>query len=351
MKLFLIFIAVLVLGSLFFSGCTTPQKNEEGKLMVVTTLFPLYEFAKEVGGEKVEVILLLPPGAEAHTFEPKPSDIIKINQADLFIFIGEEMEPWAHNILKGTNNDKLVVLNASSKVTLIKSENQSHQEEHKHEDEETHTHQETHEDEYAHEEKYTHEDTHTHDEEHAHEEDHHHGEYDPHIWLDFSNDEKIVTAIAQELSLIDSNNSSFYKTNAENYNIKLRKLDSDYSTKLKNCEHKEFITAGHAAFAYLANNYNLETLSVYGISPDSEPTPQRIKNIIDLTREHNIEYIFFERLVNPKMAQTIANEANAKILVLNPAHNLLKEQFDSNVSFIDLMNENLNNLKIGLNCS
>lgn len=322
MKVFSIFIAVLIIMSLLFSGCTNsaPKPNDD-KVLVVATLFPLYEFAREVGGDKVNVVLLLPPGVEAHTFEPKPSDIIKINQADLFIFIGEKMEPWADDILQGTNNKKLVVLNASSKVTLLKSG------------------------------EHTHEETHTDEEEHEESEDDHHGEFDPHIWLDFSNDEKIVNAIAEELSLIDSNNASFYKSNAENYNNKLKQLNSNYSAELSDCNQTEFITGGHAAFAYLAHSYNLESISAFGISPDSEPTPQRIKTIIDLTKEHNIKYIFFERLVNPRMAETIASEANAKTLILNPAHNLTKEQFESNVSFIDLMNENLNNLKIGLECS
>jgi zinc transport system substrate-binding protein len=334
MKVFSILIAVLLIAGLLFSGCTnSAPKPSDDKVLVVATLFPLYEFAREVGGDKVNVVLLLPPGAEAHTFEPKPSDIIKINQADLFIFIGEEMEPWAHDILEGTNNKELIVLNASSKVTLLKSGEHTH--------EETHTHEDTN----------TLEETPIDEEEHEDTEDHHHGEFDPHIWLDFSNDEKIVNAIAEELSLIDSNNASFYKTNAENYNNKFKQLNSNYSAELSDCNHTEFITGGHAAFAYLANSYNLESISAFGISPDSEPTPQRIKTIIDLTKEHNIKYIFFERLVNPRMAETIASEANAKTLILNPAHNLTKEQFESNVSFIDLMNENLNNLKIGLECS
>jgi len=449
MRAGLIFLTTLILGALIFSGCTTTPQNT-GKVTIVTTLFPLYEFAKEVGGDKVEVTLLLPPGAEAHTYEPKPSDIIKINEADVFLYVGAGMEPWAQDIVEGTNNKKLILIDASSNVTLLKSDEH---EEHSYEQEgEAHAfewvgvfeltagtykwsfakiddeyadpamkmvilksediesiepkaeelmkseNQETKNDEdiltvnevtyllnfeetkettiftinITEDGKYVffteHMPTEFESKEHffkdttgndiepimtepESEQDHHHGEYDPHIWLDFSNDEKIVLAIAQTLTQIDSNNKNYYEINANAYVDKLKKLDLAYSSSLADCTHNEFITGGHNAFSYLAHKYNLESISALGISPNSEPTPKKIKEIVDLTKEHNIKYIFFEKLVNPKMAETIAQEANAKTLVLNPAHNLLKEQFDSNVSFIDLMNENLVNLKTGLECS
>ena len=120
---------------------------------------------------------------------------------------------------------------------------------------------------------------------------------------------------------------------------------------LSNCKQNEFISGGHNAFSYLANKYNLETISAFGISPDSEPTPQKIKEIVDLTKGHGIKYIYFEKLVNPKMAETIAKEAGLKTLVLNPAHNLLKDEFKKGVTFVSLMEENLENLKIGLECN
>ncbi|MFH1432568.1 MAG: zinc ABC transporter substrate-binding protein [archaeon] len=325
MKTKIIFMSVLIVAVLLVAGCVNNvQKESKDKMTIVTTLFPLYEFAKEVGGEKIDVTLLLPPGAEAHTFEPKPSDIQKINNADVFLYIGAGMEPWAHDIVEGSNNKDLLLLDASSKVTLLKSEEHD---EHEHEAEEEHDH-----------------------ESEEHEEEHQHGEYDPHIWLDFENDEKIVDAIAQTFAQKDPKNSEFYIKNAQGYNAKLSSLNQKYSDGLSNCKQKEFISGGHNAFAYLAHKYNLESISAFGISPDSEPTPQKIKEIVDLTKEHGIKYIYFEKLVNPKMAETIAQEANAKTLVLNPAHNLLKEQFQQEVTFISLMEENLQNLKIGLEC-
>ena len=321
------FISLLIIAILLVAGCTNIVKQDSSeKTSVITTLFPLYEFAKEVGKDKVEVTLLLPPGAEAHTFEPKPSDIQKINNADMFLYVGAGMEPWAHDIVEGTNNKKLTLLDASSKVTLLKSEEHEH-EEHGHEAEEEH---ET--------------------ELEEHEEEHNHGEYDPHIWLDFENDQKIVNAIADSLSQKDPANKDFYLKNAQEYNAKLAKLHTDYISSLSNCKQKEFISGGHNAFSYLAHKYGLETISAFGISPDSEPTPQKIKEIVDLTKEHGIKYIYFEKLINPKMAETIASEAGAKTLVLNPAHNLQKEQLQQGMTFISLMEENLENLKIGLEC-
>ncbi|MBU4246051.1 MAG: zinc ABC transporter substrate-binding protein [Nanoarchaeota archaeon] len=325
MKTKVIIVSVLIVAVVLVAGCidNTPKATNE-KIKVVTTLFPLYEFAKEVGGYNVEVTLLLPPGAEAHTFEPKPSDIKKINDADVFLYIGAGMEPWAHDIVEGSNNKELLLIDASSKVTLIKS---GEHEEHEHEAEEEHDH-----------------------ESEEHEEEHQHGEYDPHIWLDFDNDKKIIDAISQILAQKDQKNAEFYMKNAQQYNAKLSSLNQKYSDGLSNCKQKEFISGGHNAFAYLAHKYHLESISAFGVSPDSEPTPQKIKQIVDLTKEHNIKYIYFEKLVNPKMAETIAKEANAKTLVLNPAHNLLKEQFQQGVTFIYLMEENLQNLKIGLEC-
>ena len=302
MKTGFIFLGVLILSVLAISGCTDNSGivKEEGKISAVTTLYPLYEFAREVGGENADVYLLLPPGAEAHTFEPRPSDIIRVSNADVFIYIGAGMEPWAHSIVEGAGNKGLLVLDASSKVSLIKSG------EHHHEDE-------------------------VEDEE---QEEHHHGEYDPHIWMDFENDKKIVNAIAEAFSEKDPANREFYFRNAIEYNEKLSALHQEYLSSLSGCRYNVIISAGHNAFSYLAHKYGLEIVSAYGISPDSEPTPQKIKEIIDLINGHGLSHIYSEKLLNPSMAETIASEAKAKTLILNPAHNLLKEEFDKGVTFI-----------------
>jgi zinc transport system substrate-binding protein len=338
MNIKIILTTLFILLVLLF-GCTEnqPSPEDNGKLSIVTTIYPLYEFAREVGGDKINVTLLLPPGAEAHTFEPKPSDIIKINQADLFIYTGAGMEPWAQDILEGIDNKKLIIMDASSKINLLAFD------EHEHEEVETHEHEEV--------ELHDHEDEVHADDTHIHTEEHHHGEYDPHIWLDFSNDLNIVSAIAEELSKLDPLNLEYYFSNANKYNLELKELDTNYAKAFLDCNHHEFINGGHDAFGYLAKRYNLETISASGISPNSEPTPQKMKEIIDLTKEKGIKYIYFEELVNPNIAQAIANEAGTQTLVINPAANLSREQLDKNTSFISVMKDNLKSLKTGLECN
>lgn len=314
-----LFVGLLVTSILVFSGCTgnqtpalqpNPPGNASVRITVVATLFPLYEFAKEVGGDKVDVHLLLPPGAEAHTFDPKPSDLVRINNADMFIFVGAGMEPWAHDIIEGAG-EKLTPLDASSKVTLLTTE--GHEEGGK---------------------------------EHGEE----HGDYDPHIWLDFDNDRKLVDAIAEALIQKDPENGRIYLANAQEYKKKLDALDGKYRQALSNCKHKEFVTCGHNAYAYIAKRYDLTYLAAYGVSPDSEPTPSRIKAITDLTKEHGINYILMEELVSPRLAEAISEESDIKVLAFNPGHNLKKEQFDGGMTFISLMDNNLEGLKRALEC-
>ncbi|MFT4303982.1 MAG: metal ABC transporter solute-binding protein, Zn/Mn family [Candidatus Woesearchaeota archaeon] len=410
-------ISVLVSTILFsLMACSTGSKEyeTEDKIVIVTTLYPLYEFAKQVGGENVETTLLLPPGAEAHTFEPKPSDIRKINSADIFIFIGEDMEPWAHDILEGINNPNLKIIDTSSFVNLLDSHDEyhdnheikeiitnieyyihewednimtsnkalheieeiihhflenDHHEEHDENDHEEHNH-DFHEiikiidkiihewednimtsDDALHEIEEIIYEFLEHEYEHHEEHDHHHGEYDPHFWLDFENNKLILHELYEVLSAIDSENNYYYLDNAIEYMELFDELDKLYTNSLTNCKHSIFITGGHDSFRYLASRYNLEVKSAYGLSPNAEPTPQTLRQIVDLTKENDIKYIYFEKMVNPRMAQTIAQEVGAEILVLNPGHNLMQDEIDQGITFIDLMKENLDNLEIGLECN
>jgi zinc transport system substrate-binding protein len=308
----IMFLCLIIVLSLFLSGCMEQQTNEG--LTIVTTIYPLSEFAKEVGGDKVKVSMLLPPGAEAHTYEPKPSDIVKINNADVFIYIGEEMEPWAEKILKSAK-ENLVVIEAVDFVrTIIDDE---HEEENVNEDE---------------------------DDEKV--EDH---EYDPHVWLDFHNNIDIVNAIALKLSELDEENEAYYKNNAQIYIKKLEILHILYESNLQNCDNRLIISAGHNIYGYLEERYDFESVTAYGLSPDSEPTPQDIKNIVDLLEEKNLKHVLFEEMVNPKLAQTMSKDVNAEILVFNPAANIGKD--NERKTFIDIMQSNLEALKIAMNCN
>lgn len=266
------------------------------------------EFSKAVCGERGEVSLLLPPGAEIHTWRPRPSDVIRVTSADLFIYIGADLEPWIHNLLKSVKNPRLRIFEASSALSLLEENRSFHHYGHQHEG------------------------------------------FDPHIWLDFEMAQVIVDKIASLLSELDPKSSSMFKRNVDLYKDKLRRLDMKFKDGLKACAHRTFIFGGHSAFGYFARRYNLRQISLYGLSPNSKPTPKRLIEVVELAKKYKIKVIYFEISVSNKLAKVIAKEVGARTLVLNPGANLTNEQLDSGVSFFDIMEENLENLRNGLLC-
>lgn len=289
-------VAIIALGVIAVSNIAQKPKNNSQKITIVTTLFPLYDFAKNIGQDKVEVSLLLPPGVEAHSFEPKPSDIVKISEADVFIYTGKFMEPWVEDIIKGISGKNVKIVDASVGIKMIPSV----------------------------------------------------GSMDPHIWLDFDNDKTMVQTIAQALSEKDKTNANYYQQKADEYQNKLSALEVEYKTSLSKCKSREIIYGGHYAFGYLASRYNLKYLAAQGVSPDAEPTARDLVQLVKQIKKDNIKYVFYEELTSPKIAETLANETKAKMLLLNAAHNLTKEDFENKASFLSIMEENLVNLKIGL---
>lgn len=271
---------------------------QTGKVTVVTTLFPLYDFARNIGGDKVSVTLLLPPGVEAHMFEPKPSDVVKINRSNLFVYTGKFMEPWAEDVVKGISGGNVKIVDSSASVKLIN--------------------------------KY--------------------GGTDPHIWLDFENVMVMVDNILHALLEKDPANAQFYQKNAADFKNKLAKLDNDYKTVLSKCQSREIVYGGHYAFGYLVKRYGLKYDAAYGLAPDSEPSAKDLARLIEQIRKDKIQYVFYEELVSPRLAETIAKETGARLLLLNPAHNLTKEEYDNGATFISIMENNLQNLSRGMQC-
>jgi zinc transport system substrate-binding protein len=236
-----------------------------------------------------------------------------INESDLFVYTGKFMEPWIEDIIKGITNKNVKVIDSSVGIELME------------------------------------EDTHEEDE---HEEKHpHHDGVDPHIWLGFNNSQIMVSNIVKILAEKDPVNADFYNTNASLYIKKLSTLDESYKNTLSVCKTREVVYGGHYAFGYLAKRYNLEYVSAQGFSPDSEPTAKDMVTLIDQIKKGNINYIFYEELASPKIAETLSRETGAKLLLLNGAHNLSKEEMKNNVSFLSIMEKNLVNLKTGLGCS
>jgi len=301
-------------GFLLLALLASPEMLGAEVLSAVTTIFPLKEFAQSVGGERVRVRLLLPPGSEPHTWEPKPSDIATLTHADVFIYIGAAMEPRADSIVKSLDNDTIDIVEVSRSMPLIRIGGAHHRGGDS-------------------------------DKEELSE-----GAVDPHIWLDFECSQAIVDTIEHAFSSKDPGWAGYYQKNADRYKKKLQELDLKYKKVLSTCKCKELILGSHAAFAYMARRYGLEQIALYGLSPNSEPTPKTLANVIGMAKKYQVRAIFFEELVSDTLARTIAREVGAEALVLNPGANLTKVQIESGVTFLSLMEQNLQNLKYGLNC-
>lgn len=282
-------------------------------LTVITTVFPLKEFAQAVGGDKTVVNLLLPPGAEPHTWEPRPSDMVALTHADVFIYISDEMEPWVPDVLNSLDNRTIKVVETAQGLPVR-----------------------------------------TAPADHGHAEAHRRGSgrpgRDPHIWLNFQYDQQIIDVIAQTLSTIDPPAAPFYEANARIYKERLHRLDQRYQQELGTCAQRTFVLGGHAAFGYLADRYGLEQISLYGLSPNAEPTPRQMAEFISLVKKYQSKVIFFEPLVSERMAKAIAREVGAQMLVLSPGANVTRAEMQAETTFLQLMERNLEHLKYGLGC-
>lgn len=294
---------------IFNISIVQPEENKS-QLKIITSVFPLQEFAMAVAGERGEVDLLLPPGAEIHTWKPRASDIIKLSSADLFMYIGASLEPWLNDILSSVTAANLRILEASQGLSLISQSGNEH-------------------DQHEHKKKID----------------------DPHIWLDFEYDQMIVDRIEEVLSEIDPEGESLFKKNAAIYKKKLQELDQKYREGFQNCLRRTFILGGHAAFAYIAERYSLKQISLYGLSPDSKPTPKHLVEVIELAKKYETKVIYFESYVSDELAKVMAKEVGAKTLVLNSGANITKEQMKLGVTFLEIMKNNLENLKDGLVCN
>lgn len=303
-------------------GCDTDSKVESvsDKLQVVTTLFPQYDFTRVIGGDKVDVTLLLPAGMEAHSYEPTPTDIIQINKSDLFVYTGESMEQWAHSIIESIDNSEVHVLDVSKNIALL-APNSTVEEDHDHEDE--------------------------HDHEAELEEDHGHNHtYDPHIWTSPKNAMIMVNNILEALCEVDPENANYYTENANAYLAELEALDSELEDVVANANRDTIYHGGRFAMQYLTNQYGIHYVS----APfEAEPSAALVAQMIKEIKEQNIPVIFYEELVDPKISQMISDETGAQMLLLHSCHNVSKEDFNSGVTYLELMKQNVENLKVGLN--
>lgn len=313
-KIFILMISFTAIVSL--SACGR-KKKDDGKLNIVTTLFPQYDFTKQIVGDKGKVTLLLSPGMEAHSYDPTPSDIVKINESDLFIYTGDYMETWAAKIIKSLEKD-VDVLDVSKGITVIKTED----EEHGHEDEE---------------------DAHDHEE---HEHDH---VYDPHIWTSPVNAKIMVNNILDEVIKVDPDNKEYYQKNAENYLSHITDIDTQLKEVTSNADIKTIYFADKFAMYYFVKEYGLDYVAAFdSCTSESEPSAKLVAKIVDAVKADHAPVVYYAELSNHKAADTISKETNTKALLLHSCHNVSKEEFENGATYVSLMKQNIENLKKGL---
>lgn len=320
-KKIVVILLVICSTTVFLTGCKKGDDKPTSGLQVVTTLFPIYDFARMIAGDKGQVTLLLPPGVEPHTFEPRPEDMIRINRAGLFIYTSKYMEPWAEKIITGVDRKKLRIVNAGERVVY-----QPGTAEHEHGDERGHKESGEH--------------------------DHHHDQkvMDPHIWLDFANAAIMVDTILDGFVTADPVNADVYRQNAEIVKKRLVALDLRYRKVLSSCSTRKLLHGGHYAFGYLARRFNLEYHSLSGISSDAEPSAERMATLVREIKSSGATYLFAEELLSPRLTETLAGEAGVGVLILYAAPNLSRDDQSKNVTFFDLMERNLEQLQKGLQC-
>ena len=296
------------------TGCGTQPADTaagDGRLRVLTSFYPMYDFACKIGGDCIDVTNMVPSGTEPHDWEPSTNDLKSLEKADVFIYNGADMEPWADDLLV-SHSDTLRVVKASENVELRTTDGE---------------HEHAHEHEGA---------------------DHHHGDFDPHVWLDPENAKIEMEAIRDALCAADPENSTVFQSNYEKYAAELDALDAEFREKLAPLPNRTIVVA-HEAFGYLCDAYGLTQVGIEGLSPDSEPDPGRMAEVIDFVREHSISTIFFEELVSPKVAEAIASETGAQAKMLSPLEGLSDEQAAAGADYFSVMHDNLAALMEALN--
>lgn len=276
------------------------ENNINDKVSIVVTFYPLAEFAKQIGGDKIDVINITSGGVEPHDYEPSSQDIIKIQKSDLFLINGYGLDPWASDLI-GDSKTRAVVMSEEALAvdpsiledpTLIN---------------------------------------------------------DPHFWLDPVIAQEIVNIIGDELSEIDRDNEGYYQNNVTRYISSLSELDRDYSTGLSSCVDNKIVVS-HKAFSYVGSRYDVEIINISGISPEEEPSAKQLAEISELVKTEGIDYIFSESLVSPELAQTVASEVGIELLELNPIEGLTEKQEANNENYISIMEQNLINLRTAMKC-
>lgn len=314
----LLLAGVLLLGTL--CGCSVPAKQEEG-LSVVATIFPQYDFARQVMGSSDDLTMLLRPGQEVHSYEPTPQDIIAIQNCDLFIYVGGESDAWIEDVLEGMDTSHMVILSLMDLVDPLEEDTDSvleNPEEHSHEDgEATHLHEE---------------------------------EYDEHVWTSPKNAMLITQAICDALCDIDPSNAQIYRQNTAAYLEQLEELDQDFREVIGSASRDTLIFGDRFPLLYFVREYGLNYYAAFpGCASETEPSAATVARLIDLVREEQVPVVYQIELSNGNIARSIADSSGAKVETFYTCHNIARDDFNAGETYLSLMERNVNSLKEALN--
>lgn len=293
--------AMVVVGlcALTLAGCT-PRAATTAAMPVSASLYPLFEFAQRIGGDRVSVRNLVPAGVESHDYEPTPQDLSALVAARVFIYNDAGFEPWLDKLLPQIPRTTVIV-NATDGLPLHMG---------------TGTQGEA---------------------------------ADPHVWLDPVLAEEQAEKVLAGFVKADPAGAAVYQANARKLKEDLEALHRRFATVLRSCRQKEFITT-HAAFGYLAGRYGLTQIPIGGLAPEADPSPRRLREVVQLAKARGINVIYYETLASPRVAEVIAREVGARVQVLNPIEGLTPEEVRQGKDYFTVMDENLRNLAEGLRC-
>lgn len=312
------FFSLFLLTALIFSACSVPSfennNNEEDKLKIVTTIFPQYDFARQIGKEKVSLKMLVTPGGESHSYEPTPQDIIVVRDCDIFISVGGESDVWSNVILNSIDTSDITVIKLMDCVEAVEEEISDGMTEKL----PTVTENEA--------------------------------EYDEHVWTSPKNAKAISETIAKSMIACDGENKDFYQANFEDYENRLNELDREYRNTISKAENPTVVFGDRFPFRYLFDEYGLKYYAAFpGCSTDSDVSAKTMMLLIDKIKENNLSTVFYIEFSARKIADTLSSETRAEPLLLHSCHTVSKEDFEGGITYIDLMKNNLENLKRGLN--
>lgn len=293
---------------LLTSSCQKSNKKSD-KLKIVTTLFPQYDFARIIAGDKAEVIKILPWGSESHTYDPSVKDVSEVSKADIYIYTGKDIEPWAATLAENTDGNAAVV-DLSQNITLLEYKTDN-------------------------------------DDGESPKRQHHSHDYDSHFWTNPKNAAIMADDILTAICNADLQNADYYKANAEKLKSEIAELDSELCKISNSYDGRTLYFGGRFAFLYMFEQYGFKYKSAYlGCGEENEPGIKTISQLCDSIKREKTRYIFGEELSEGKVAHAISEETGAKILVLHSCHNLSLSEAENGESYVSIMKKNIENLKL-----